>query len=565
MSLRSKNYPGQLAKMKQPRGAVPHQAPAPPAVSPAPPPPPPPAPGQNGHAEPPGIPHSPEAEKGALGCVLLAATTPADQGKPAAEAAQRAADDMLQQLRPGWFFDVRFKLIFAAAVEIRGRDLSLSLHSLSQYVKDHHKAEHGQLIPEILTLTDAAATQWQFADFLSTLRDKWLRRWTLAKRERLTALAADESLSAEAIQAEFADLSERAGRAGSTKAPRLKIWRAAELAEYKVPPHLRLVGDNELALGYEGLVVIAGPGAAGKSLAANSLALAGAMGRGTWFGRTIHRQFGTLILQAENGTLRLKSQMEAMIKENPHLREAIEKKVAFSSPPDGGLPFHDADFRRAVRAEWDREKYEVVIIDPWSHTATEDDAAAVVEKIHMIRSCFPGGDECPCICIVCHTKKPRPEDVRRGRGLVYMVSGSIALCNTARTVYMLLPFTDAEDDHRILWATPKINNGAPYAPSVWFRRFGTLFEADPATDASTWGQEERTAEESRAITPEHVAKAFEGLSVLKKSDLAKRLEKICGAAYPTVMRAITPGRGGYLAGLFEATAEGWLMLRKEEA
>lgn len=60
-----------------------------------------------------------------------------------------------------------------------------------------------------------------------------------------------------------------------------------------------VVGDNEICMGYDGVVVMAGPGSSGKSLCTAALALAGAIGKGTWMGRKIHRKFKTLISQAD--------------------------------------------------------------------------------------------------------------------------------------------------------------------------------------------------------------------------------------------------------------------------
>ena len=506
-------------------------------------------------------PHSESAERGALGCVLLAVQM-APKGQESA--AQMEADTLLQQLRPDLFYTVAAKTIFGVLVQLRMEQRSLSLFTISQWLREKHKSEPG-LIEMAMGLTDATPSTFQFPEFLRVLRDKALRRWTIQKQAMLGSMAEDESLSTERLQAVFAELNDKAGKSAMAKSPRLKMWTVDDLVAFKIPPHMRIVGDNEISLGYEGLTVVAGPGSSGKSLAVCSLALAGVVGKGEWFGRRVHRPFSTMILQAENGTIRLKDQMMSILENHPGLRAEMQKRVEFSSPPEGGLPFHESEFRRSVRQEWERKKFDVVVIDPWSHTATEDDAAAVVEKIHQIRGCFPAGDDCPCIVIVTHTKKPRPEDVRKGRALVYMVSGSVALCNTARTVYMLLPFTDDAEDQRILWATPKINNGANYAPSVWFRRFGTFFEADAETDPNDWGMEAKkeAGVESRSITPEHLVAAYEGLSVLKKSDLGRRLEKISGAAFPTAMRSVKPGKNGYLSHMVEEDKNGWLVLKKE--
>ena len=334
-----------------------------------------------------------------------------------------------------------------------------------------------------------------------------------------------------------------------------------DLKKHVIPSHLCLVGDSEISMGYDGVVVLAGPGSSGKSLCTASLALAGAIGSGTWMGRKVHRKFKTLIIQAENGVTRLKKEVEALMQNHPKIK--IEDHVFFSEPPEGGLPFHNGEFRTAVRRAVAELKPDLVVVDPWSQVATEDAAKEVVDKLAEIRSCFPAGDECPGLVIVAHTSKPRPENVRKGRGLAYMVSGSVALPNTARCVYVLLPWTEDVTDDRIYWCCPKLNNGEMYAPSVWHRRFGTFFQHDPDTDPTTWGQDDER-EDSRSVSPEDLKQAFGDQKHLNKSVLVKRLMKISGASDKTIYRAITPGPQGYLASLLSKSVEGWLSMKEEK-
>ncbi len=312
-------------------------------------------------------------------------------------------------------------------------------------------------------------------------------------------------------------------------------------------------------MGYEGVVVLAGPGSSGKSLAVDALALAGAKGSGEWMGRKVHRKFKTMIIQAENGTRRLKRVIEEIKRNHPRMN--IEDHIFLSSPPEGGIPFHRPEFRQAVRQAIAEFKPDLIVIDPWSQVATEDAAKEVVDKLAEIRSCFPAGDTCPGLLIVAHTKKPRPEDVRKGRGLTYLVSGSVALPNTARCVYVLLPWCDDMEDDRIYWACPKLNDGAMYGASVWHRRLGTFFVPDKETDPKQWGKEEEDYE-ARALSPEDLKEAFATESCLTKGALAKRLAKRGNCGESTAYRAFTPGPKGYLAHLLEKTDEGWLQLKE---
>ncbi|HEX7653220.1 MAG TPA: DnaB-like helicase N-terminal domain-containing protein, partial [Verrucomicrobiae bacterium] len=338
-------------------------------------------------------PHDEEAERAALGCILL----DADRSPNEQEA-------LLGQLRPSLFYLESHKVILSAMADIKGGNHALDAITLYSYLKNKGTVDQAGGLEYIQKLPDATPSVWNFPTYLDTLREKALRRWTLSKQKRLGDLAAATELSPDQLRQEFSEIYEQSERIGGSTRPRLKIWKANEIRKHEVPAHLALVGDNEICMGYDGIVVMAGPGSSGKSLCVASLALAGAKGKGTWMGRKIHRQFKTLIIQAENGITRLKKEVEALVSNNPGVD--VHGHIFFSEPPEGGLPFHNGEFRTAVRRAIAELKPDLVVVDPWSQVATEDAAKEVVDKLGEIRSCFPAGDQCPGLLIVAHTKKP---------------------------------------------------------------------------------------------------------------------------------------------------------------
>lgn len=493
-------------------------------------------------------PHSIEAEQGALGCLLNVSAV--------------AAKDMAAQLEAHWFYDLRHQTILKTVRECHERLGACDIIILRQALKDAKQLDGVGGLAYLTSLQDVALSPAMFPSYRDVLEEKAKRRALVRFVERVKEHGLDESQDVFALLDEVrAMLPSALSKSDAPAKPTLKIWSPKELLGHEPPDQLQLVGDNEIVMGYEGVVVLAGPGSSGKSLAIDALALAGAIGKGEWMGRKVHRKFRTLIIQAENGTRRLKRIVEAWKANHPKVE--IDEWVRISSPPEGGIPFHRADFREAVRQAIADFEPDLVVCDPWSQVASEDAAKEVVDKLGEIRSCFPGGDACPGLLIVAHTKKPRPEDVRKGRGLTYLVAGSVALPNTARCVYVLLPWSDDMEDDRIYWACPKLNDGAMYGASVWHRRFGTFFEQDTKTDPKSWGVEESDTE-ARAISPEDLAEVFEGQSYLTKSALAKRLTKRCGCGESTAYAAFTPGPRGYLAHLLTKDENGWLKLKGEK-
>lgn len=459
------------------------------------------------------------------------------------------------------FYDLRHAELFQLLKEMHHkRELVELSTTVYNKLKERKLLKVCGGLEYLATLPDKSPSKENVPYYLEILREKHaLRQLLNVCRGSVDRIMKGEEPTTDivlGVQADL-DLVSRAAMPDGEKKNPLKIWTFDEIMSYEPPEHYQLVGDNEICMGYEGVTVLAGPGSSGKSLVVSNLILASARGSGYWMGRKVHRPFKIYYIQAENGATRIKAEVKAMAENHPELN--FREHVFISNPPEGGIPFHRADFRARVREDIARIKPDLVVLDPWSQVAAEDAAKEVVDKLAEIRSCFPAGEACPGLFIVAHTKKPRPEDVRKGRGLVNMVSGSIALPNTARTVYVLLPWSDDTEDKRVYWSTPKLNNGEMYAPTVWVRKFGTFFEHDEKTNPKEFG---RTDDEREKITEEHLHACFEKTPELKSGELVKKLVKISGAGESTAWRAI--GEDGYLRPLLMRSGFGKLKLKEVE-
>lgn len=372
--------------------------------------------------------------------------------------------------------------------------------------------------------------------------------------------ARDTAIDPASLRREFAEILDDVARADSSSRPRLVIRKASERREYQPPPGIDLVGSDEIRKGHEGITILAGPGGSGKSLLVGTLALAGAIGSGTWMGRKVHRRFKTLIVQGEVGPKRLQSQIKAFAANYPHAD--IEDCIFYSDPPEGGMAIADAEFWSELRRQVDELKPDLVVIDPISHLSVQDDGAEVMNAFRVIRQAIGIGELAPGILLVAHTKKPRSEESMRGRHLANFVSGSVQWVNTSRCTYLCVPF-DAEDieDKRVYFACPKINDGENFAPTVWLRKFGQFWDHDPETDPSTWGKEktkDEAAAERQKITFADLQSAFGTRPGMKRSELIKALKDL-GHNEATVCRAT--GTDGYLR-KYLVEAAGILGLRK---
>lgn len=459
----------------------------------------------------PEIPHSPEAEKAALGCLLTAGSMGS-----AAE-----VDAILEQLTARLWWIEANQTIYQTVVALRGARHGVDVVTVGQKLKEAGTLDAVGGLAYLSQCMDACPTVFNFPTYLDTLQTMALRRWTLLKRDRLADLATADGLTLDQIREEFDEISDTAHKIGKQKRKAVTAVKLSEHMKYEPNEKLGLIGDGDITKGYQGVTVIAGPPGSGKSLVGDSLAIAGANGRGTWMGRKIHRQFRTLIIQCENGATRLKRVFEAMKANYPDLDFDAWFRVTL--PPEGGLPFHRPEFRREIARLVEEFKPDVIVLDPWTAVAAEDASKEIIDKLAEIRSMLPAGDNCPALVIIAHTKKPRSEDKgSRGRALMYSVSGSQALVSTARCVYVLLPFTDDIQDKRVLWACSKLSDAEnPPADTVWERRLGGMFKHCDDNPDEFWNEDRR--ENRDWLTPEMIRTVLKGGATMTASRLAQNL------------------------------------------
>jgi len=264
-----------------------------------------------------------------------------------------------------FFHDLRHATLFATMKELKKEGVLIDSVTVFQRLKDQRKLKLVGGATYLSELSAKSGSEANLPYWIALLNEKYaLRKLQQICREADFKISAEREASGAAlksllvgIQADL-DTVSRVGQDDSRKP--VCVWNASQLAGYEIPADMMLVGDNEIVRGYEGVTVMAGPGSSGKSLAAMALALAGAKGDGFWMGRKVHRKFRTLIIQAENGLVRLKTEFEALKRNHPDL--PLDDHIFISEPPEGGLPFHRGNFRAELRSIVDRLKPDLVVV-----------------------------------------------------------------------------------------------------------------------------------------------------------------------------------------------------------
>ncbi|MDF1659657.1 MAG: AAA family ATPase [Verrucomicrobiales bacterium] len=265
-----------------------------------------------------------------------------------------------------------------------------------------------------------------------------------------------------------------AAREAAPRKPFLEFRTPTECREWEMPKDYVLAGDNHLTRG--GISVVGGVPGCGKSRAAVALAIAGATGE-DWLGLKVHSRFKTLIIQAENGPARLKSEFSDI--ECPE-GVNLDDWVRITPQPDFGLPLHEADFREELRNHIEELNPGVIVFDPWNRMVLDDRQKDYRAAIDSIYSCLPSDpNRKPAVVIVAHLRKQSSGEARkRGRELLPELSGSGMIGSVARSVFVLEHASPDDDDDTVVWTCAKNNDGREGGSSAWFRRNGLFAPAE---------------------------------------------------------------------------------------
>ncbi len=308
---------------------------------------------------------------------------------------------------------------------------------------------------------------------------------------------------------------------GETRA-RLEFLSPLDLMKFEVPEDYMMIGDYHLSRGE--VCVIGGAPGVGKSRAGTALAIAGATGK-DWFGFKTHRHFKTLILQNENGRVRLKSEFEGMGSIDA---KDIDDYIRVSPPPPMGMDFENKDFRGDLKVMLKEFRPDVLILDPWNAVSKDDNMRAYADAYEQIKLSLPHENP-PALVIVAHTRKPRVGEKANGRALLNLLAGSYLLGSVARSVFILQSATDSPEDQRVVFTCCKNNNGQLGKRTAWTRCNG-LFDA---VQEFNWEEFDGGGKPSEStvgkVTDDHIRALFDfGGRQLPKREAVTELMRIAG-------------------------------------
>lgn len=232
--------------------------------------------------------------------------------------------------------------------------------------------------------------------------------------------------------------------------PMIEFFTPSELSAFTPPEGFKLVGDYHIQKASP--FVIGGAPGVGKSRGAVALAIAGATGA-DWFGLKVHRQFKTMIVQAENGRVRLKNEFADLD------CATLDEFVRVCSPPPFGFAFDKLAFCDLLRREIENFQPDVFILDPFNRLARDDKAKDYAQAFEELLAVLPNGDDAPALGIVAHTRKPRAEERANGRALLNLLAGSYVIGSVPRAVFIMQAASDDTTDSRIVWTCCKNNDG----------------------------------------------------------------------------------------------------------
>ena len=443
---------------------------------------------------------------------------------------QPAIQELAVDIGPELFFFPRSLTIFKAITDLHTRGIPIDVIALTQHLRNAGQLESVGGVPYVTQL----ATQYDKTVLIARSQISVLRDFSAKRRLRdlgtsVTAITAGTDLSQFLFNLETVIADARALMDERPKCQNFIEFRTpSELKSFQAPEDAILVGDCHIVHG--ATFVIAGPPGVGKSRASVALAVAGATGQ-DWFGLPVHRRFKTLIIQNENGRLRLSMEFRDLD------CEGLDEWVRVSPPPPFGLCFDRAEFREAIAKIMEEFRPDVVIIDPWNAVARDEKARDYLETFNLIRGAISQGDNAPALGIVAHTRKPKSDEKTTGRGLLNLIAGSYVLGSVPRCVFVMQAASDNPEDPRVILTCCKNNDGQLGARSAWTRCNG-LFT--PVEDFN-WSSLEagQTSGKEPAITVADMRRLFSN-GPITRAEAARRLKKETGAGRTSRYNALKP-------------------------
>jgi hypothetical protein len=366
--------------------------------------------------------------------------------------------------------------------------------------------------------------------YIGIVQEKFVLRQLIAAGEKIVQQCRDHGANPGLIIKETKTFIDEAlqGLNGAAHKTYFEVLTPSQIMAYKPPPKLVLIGDNHFVRG--NATVIGGAPGVGKSRSLMAGAQSGATGK-NWFGLPVHANFRTLIIQSENGRLRLQREL-ADINE-----PLLDEYVRISPPPAYGLCFWKREFRDKCRRVYETFGPHLVGLDPWNAVARDERAREYLEAFEIIREVFPAGDDGPAIVIIAHTHKPQAGERANGRALLNLLSGSYVLVSVPRTVFILQHASDDVGEDKVVMTCCKNNDGDLGPRGAWIRQNG-LFLPVTGFDWEEWDSGENDQRLTKVFTPEKVAEILsEFPEGLPKAKLAKEIQGY-GVGRATAYRAI---------------------------
>jgi AAA domain/DnaB-like helicase N terminal domain len=423
-------------------------------------------------------------------------------------------DDLgVTKVDPTLFFYSQSQTILGAIADLYDHGAPIDLQIVTEHLRKEGRLEFVGGAAAITVLGIDGNPHPEVARFnLNELRGYDVKRRMARIADRMKC----GDITPEDVKAELDEIIERSRP--SSKSKLVEFMSPLQLKGFVPPPGSLLVGDYHVVKG--STFVIGGAPGVGKSRALVDLAVAAATGR-DWFGLSLHRKFKVMIIQTENGPLRLSREFAELD------CDTLDAYLRVCPPPPFGLCFGRSEFRSQLADAVSEFKPDLVGYDPWNAAAREQDSREYLDTFDALRSVLPVGDDAPAIGIVAHTRKPKSDDRATGRALLNLLAGSYVLGSVPRTIFVIQGATDDVEDNRVVWTCCKNNDGELGSRSAWERcngRFVGVAEFD-------WDTFDNPHKDERVtITAGDLAEIFEnGEKQLTRAEAVKALQALTQA------------------------------------